>query len=73
MLDGSQIFFLNGNRIVLFYPPASEASMEVGNITEIKNLHTPVSGVKEFVCPSVCLSVTNFDLNYKKGLRSEKR
>ena len=29
-----------------------------------KNLHNPVQGIKEFVCLSVCLSVTNFDLNY---------
>ena len=45
---------------MLFYPPASEASREVANLTERKNLHTPVYGVKEFVCPSV----TNFDPNY---------
>ena len=38
------------------YPPASEASREVTNLTERKNPHTPVSGVKEFVC----LSVTDF-------------
>ena len=30
--------------------PASEASMEVANLTERKNLHTPIYGVKEFVC-----------------------
>ena len=40
----------------------SEASKEVANLIEIKNLHTPVYGVKEFVCPSV----TNFDPNYLK-------
>ena len=40
--------------------PGSEASREVANLNEIKNPHTPVNGVKEFVC----LSVTNFDLNY---------
>ena len=40
-------------------------SREVANLTDIKNLHTPVYGVKEFVCLSVCLSVINFDLNYK--------
>ena len=28
------------------------------NLTERKNLHTPVYGVKEFFLPSVCLSVT---------------
>ena len=31
---------------------------EVANLTERKNPHTPVYGVKEF---SVCPSVTNFD------------
>ena len=46
------------------YPPASEASREVANLTWRKNPHPPVYGVKEFVCLSVCLSVTNFDLNY---------
>ena len=42
------------------YPPASEVSREVANLTQIKNLHTYVYGVKEFVC----LFVTNFDRNY---------
>ena len=31
------------------YTPASEASREVANLTERKNPHTPVYGVKEFV------------------------
>ena len=34
-------------------PPASEASREVANLTERKNTHTPVYGVKEFVFLSV--------------------
>ena len=34
-----------------FYPPASEVSREVANLTERKN------------CLSVCLSVINFDPN----------
>ena len=38
-------------------PPASKASGEVANLTERKNPHAPVYGVKEFVC----LSVTKFD------------
>ena len=46
------------------YPPASEASREVANLTERKNPHTPVYDVKEFVCLSVCPSLTNFDPNY---------
>ena len=37
------------------YPPVSEASREVANLNEIKNPHTPVYGVTEFVCLSVCL------------------
>ena len=38
-------------------PPASKASMEVADLTERRNPHNPVYGVKEFVCLSVCLSV----------------
>ena len=38
------------------YLPASRASRKVANLTEIKNLHTPVYGVKEFACLSVRLS-----------------
>ena len=36
-------------------PPPSEASREVANLTERKYPHTPVYGVKEFVCLSVGL------------------
>ena len=39
------------------YPPASEVSREVANLTERKNPHTPVHGVKEFVCLSVCYQI----------------
>ena len=35
--------------------PESEASREVANLTERKNPHIPVYGVKEFVCLSVRL------------------
>ena len=42
------------------YPSASKARREVSNLTERKNPHTPVYGVKEFVR----LSVINFDPNY---------
>ena len=38
-----------------FFHPFCEASREVANLTERKNLHTPAYGVKEFVCLSVCL------------------
>ena len=41
--------------LIVNYPPASEASREVANLTETKNPHTPVYGVKEFVRLSVCL------------------
>ena len=43
-----------------FYPPAREVSSDVANLTERKNPHAPVNGVKEFVC----VSVTNFDPNF---------
>ena len=45
----------------------SEASREVANLSERKNLHTPVNGVKEFVC----LPVLNFDTNYLRTERTE--
>ena len=37
-------------RCYTLYPPASESSREVANLTERKNPHPPVYGVKEFVC-----------------------
>ena len=52
------------------HPPASEASREVANLTERKNLHTPEYGVKEFFLLS-CLSVVNFDPNYLRTSRTE--
>ena len=36
----------------------SKASRKVANLTERKNQHTPVYAAKEFVCLSVCQSVT---------------
>ena len=45
----------NIRMITYFNPPASEASREVVNFIERKNPHTPVYGVKEFVCLSVRL------------------
>ena len=36
----------------MVYPPASEVSREVANLTE-KNPHTLINVVKEFVCLSV--------------------
>ena len=50
------------------YPPASEASREVANLTWRKNPHTPLYCVKEYVC----LSVTNFDLNYLRTGKIER-
>ena len=39
------------------YPPAREGRREAANLTQRRNPHTPVYGVTEFVCLSVCLSV----------------
>ena len=39
--------------VVVVYPPASQASREVANLTEIKNQHTPYMVSKNL---SVCLS-----------------
>ena len=50
-----------------YYPPASEANREVANLTKRKNPHTPVYGVKEFVC----LSVTKFNPNYLRTGKTE--
>ena len=50
--------FYNFNLRLRNYPPASKLSREVANLTERKNLHTPIYGNKEFACPSFCLSVT---------------
>ena len=36
------------------YPPAGKVSRKVTNLTWRKSPHTPVYGVKEFVCLSVC-------------------
>ena len=44
----------------LFNPPGSEASKEVVNLTERKNLHTPLYGVKEFVHLSVYYNIDGF-------------
>ena len=47
------------------YPPASKASREVANLTERKNPHTPVYGVKEFT-----LATT---LHWALGLQTHKK
>ena len=47
--------FLDQEKTSKLYPPASEASREVPNLTERKNPHNPVFGDKEFVCLSFCL------------------
>ena len=44
-------------------PLRAKRVREAANLTERKNLHSPVNGVKEFVY----LSVTNFDLNYLRS------
>ena len=38
-----------------FIPLRVERVREVANLTERKNLHTPIYGVREFVCLSVRL------------------
>ena len=45
----------NYSNIFKILSPASEASREVANLTERKNPHSPIYGVKEFVYLSVCL------------------
>ena len=52
------------SKLLTFYPPAIKVSREVANLTWSKNPQTPVYGAKEFVCLSICLSVTKFDLIY---------
>ena len=48
-LKTSPVSFFCGNINILYYPPAREANREVTNLTERKNSHTPVYGVREFV------------------------
>ena len=55
------------DRVPSFYPLANEASWEKVNLTERKNPHTPVYGVKDFVRPSV----TKFDPNFIRTGRAE--
>ena len=47
---GIEIIFRQFQEKQIFYPPVSEASRELANLTERKNTHTPAYGVKEFVC-----------------------
>ena len=62
----SPVTLLRVITVVVLHPPARELSSKVANLTERKNPHTPVYGVKEFVC----LSVTNFEPNYLRTGRS---
>ena len=53
------------------YSPASEVSKEVANLTERKNAHTPVYGVKEFVsglAEQLTFNLTRTKNHLKKGL-----
>ena len=45
----------NNMRVEMFIPLQVKQVREVANLSERKNLHTPVYGVKEFVCLSVRL------------------
>ena len=47
--------------------PARVVSRKVANLTERNNLHTHIEGVNSFVC----MSVTNFELNYLRTDRTE--
>ena len=42
-------------KIFFYIPLQAKPVKEVANLTQRKNLHTPVYGVEEFVCLSVCL------------------
>ena len=55
---------------IVDYPPASEASREVSNITERKNPRTPVYGVKKFVCLLQTLTPIISGLAEQNGLKS---
>ena len=52
-LNSGRVWYSNGLKLsscrMVNYPPASETSREVANLTKRKNLHTPVYGVKEFI------------------------
>ena len=54
-----EIFF--GPFSDICYPFGSEASWEVANLTERKNLHTPIYGVKEFVRLFVLITDNNIE------------
>ena len=63
--------FLSEKDAVLpnLYSPASEASRKVANLTERKNPHTPVYGVKEFVCLLQILTPIISGLAKQNGLK----
>ena len=49
----SELFFPSMWPNLKVIPLQAKRVREVANLTEIKNQHTPVYGVKEFVCLSV--------------------
>ena len=57
------------------YPPASKVSREVANLTEEKNPHTPVYGVKQFIFfwQSMGTQNGNFTKDYKWNRSKMKR
>ena len=59
-MDIKRLQTLNHPLFNIFLSAKSKARREVANLTLRNNLHTPIYGVKEFVC----LSVMNFVLNY---------
>ena len=59
-------------KTVKLNPPASKASREVAILTERKNPHTPLYGVKEFVCLSVRLLQTLTPIIYPDSPYSQE-
>ena len=49
-------------RLIVSYPPASEASREVESLTERKNPHSPVCGVK-ILCQKQWMSCQILKMN----------
>ena len=57
------------DRTQKYKPKAIEASREVANLTEKKYTYPRIWCQR--ICPSVCLSVINFDLNYLRTGQTE--
>ena len=56
LTKSDKIRFKDSEKVIwhwFYNPPASKANRKVANLTERKNMHTHVNGVKEFVYLSV--------------------